>query len=127
MINFIKVYEIGTEIKTDNDGLAIHTKDNGEPLDSQIWQGRANLGKYLDPSMKSSVPNSSGDLVTLQNALESYIKNHPTYGSYDFSKFYLRDYVTDQIVMYYDTNTKSWVTNNYVLLKNYLFIVKVVS
>lgn len=131
MINFIKVYEIGTEIKTDNDGLAIHTKDNGEPLDSQIWQGRANLGKYLDPSMRSSVPNSSGDLVTLQNALESYItsyiKSHPTYGSYDFSKFYLRDYVTDQIVMYYDTNTKSWVTNDYVLLKNYLFIVEVVS
>ncbi len=131
MINFIKVYEIGTEIKTDNDGLAIHTKDNGEPLDSQIWQGRANLGKYLDPSMKSSVPNSSGELVTLQNALESYIRSyiisHPTYGSYDFSKFYLRDYVTDQIVMYYDTNTKSWVTNDYVLLKNYLFIVEVVS
>lgn len=131
MINFIKVYEIGTEIKTDNDGLAIHTKDNGDPLDSQIWQGRANLGKYLDPSMKSSIPNSSGEVVTLQNALESYIesyiKSHPTYGSYDFSKFYLRDYVTDQIVMYYDTNTKSWVTNNYVLLKNYLFIVEVVS
>ena len=126
-INFIKVYGIGTEIQTDADGLAIHTKDNGDPLDSQIWQGRANLGEYLDPSMLSSVSNSSGKVVTLQNALESYIKSHPTYGSYDFSKFYLRDYVTDQIVMYYDTNTKSWVTNNYVLLKNYLFIVEVVS
>ncbi len=126
-INFIKVYGIGTEIQTDADGLAIHTKDNGDPLDSQIWQGRANLGEYLDPSMLSSVSNSSGKVVTLQNALESYIKSHPTYGSYDFSKFYLRDYVTDQIVMYYDTNTKSWVTNNYVLLKNYLFIVEFVS
>ena len=131
MINFIKVYGIGTEIQTDADGLAIHTKDNGDPLDSQIWQGRANLGEYLDPSMYSSIPNSSGHVVTLQNALESYIRSYissnPTYGSYDFSKFYLRDYVTDQIVMYYDTNTKSWVTNNYVLLKNYLFIVEVVS
>ena len=130
-INFIKVYGIGTEIQTDADGLAIHTKDNGDPLDSQIWQGRANLGEYLDPSMLSSASNSSGERVALQNALESYIRSYissnPTYGSYDFSKFYLRDYVTDQIVMYYDTNTKSWVTNNYVLLKNYLFIVEVVS
>ena len=130
-INFIKVYGIGTEIQTDADGLAIHTKDNGDPLDSQIWQGRANLGEYLDPSMLSSASNSSGERVALQSALESYIRSYissnPTYGSYDFSKFYLRDYVTDQIVMYYDTNTKSWVTNNYVLLKNYLFIVEVVS
>ena len=122
-INFIKLYRVGTNIKVDdNTGLAIHTKEDGSALDEQIWMGRANIGENLDPSnFMSSETNSSGQLISLQDALENYLGND----SNTYSNYIVRDYVTDQIVMYYHNG--AWQTDNFVILKNYLFIVEKVN
>ena len=122
-INFIKLYKVGTNIKVDdNTGLAIHTKEDGSALDEQIWMGRANIGENLDPSnFMSSETNSSGQLISLQDALKNYLGND----SNTYSNYIVRDYVTDQIVMYYHNG--AWQTDNFVILKNYLFIVEKVN
>ena len=126
-INFIKVFEIDTVINIDSQGLAIHTKSNGDPLDSQIWQGRANLGEFLEPSMLSSVSTGSGGMVSLQTALENYLDSEGIAKS-EYKNYFLRDFVSEQIVMYYiyDENTGIgyWETDDFTLLKNYLFIVE---
>lgn len=133
--NFVKLFSQKSDIQIDNNsnsqnyGFAKHDETLYPDLNGKLlWKSNVAEGDVLTPSTKGGL--TSGVEITISSAIETYIANKEgkevsSLTSADKEKYYIKDYVTDKIIIYFDKTKSSWV-GEFELKKNYLLYIEVI-
>lgn len=112
---FIKLFEKKVSIDT-NTGLAIHKNADGTDFDSLLWRKKYYLGVNMKRSDTCDISFNSTQ-ITFQEAVESFINSNTTNG-YTKQNLLIRDFVTDALIGYFDSNGN--LVLNLRVMKNYI-------
>ena len=130
--NFVKLFGSKSNIEIDDDHFAVHVDDKGAELSSLIWKAECAVGDSLTPETIGG--KDSDEEISFFNAVERFIA---TQLSIDLSNggiidesvkanYFVRDYVTSEIVLHYNSATHKWV-GSFELRKNYLLYIDTVT
>lgn len=130
--NFVKLFESKGNIEIDDDHFAIHVDSNGKELSTLVWKTECAVGDKLTPETIGG--KNEKEEISFSSAVENFIA---TKSNIDLSKgetisesvkanYFVKDYVTGEIVLYYNSTTHKWV-GNFELRKNYLLYIATVT
>lgn len=112
---FIKLFENKVEIDKDT-GLAIHKNADGTDFNYLLWRKQYYLGVNMKASDTCDISFNSTQ-ITFQGAVESFINSNNTKG-YTKQNLLIRDFVTDALIGYFDSNEN--LVLNLRVMKNYI-------
>ena len=111
---FIKLFENKVAIDKDT-GLAIHKKADGTDFDYLLWRKKYYLGVNMKNTDTCDISFNSTQ-ITFQRAVESFINSNAK--GYTKQNLLIRDFVTDALIGYFDSNGNLVV--NLRVMKNYI-------
>lgn len=111
---FIKLFENKVEIDKDT-GLAIHKNADGTDFNYLLWRKQYYLGVNMKGNDTCDISFNSTQ-ITFQEAVESFI--NPDINGYTKQNLLIRDFVTDALIGYFDSNGN--LVLNLRVMKNYI-------
>ena len=113
---FIKLFENKDKVSIDtNTGLAIHKNADGTDFNYLLWRKQYYLGVNMKASDTCDISFNSTQ-ITFQEAVESFI--NPITNGYTKKNLLIRDFVTDALIGYFDSNGN--LVLNLRVMKNYI-------
>ena len=121
--NFIKLFPSKDVINVDEDGFAIHKNGDDTELNTLEWKLECAIGDTLTPSSLGLDLNNNE--INFENALKGCVQEISGSKNPIYSNYIVRDYVTSQIVAYFDSSNV--LHCNFQIEKNYLLYVEHLS